>query len=224
MSASDIIDENDAEVCLQQSILQFRRLCRRLGMVDAAAPRWEQWHVRALPNMIVCMGSCLACWVLLLVTFTLGCSLDRWYPHVLVFAYGVIQGLNMLFFWRRGPGHSDTRFHFICIALVILLIFAVSIPAIAGPLALVPFKNRLAATTSISLAIWLFLLSGYTGGSAESRPAVPHTAFTGPLLTATWVTVRIMDPVTDMVLVRLMLELVCSWKLKQSTSCATFWM
>lgn len=223
MSLSDIIDGNEAAVCAQPSVLEFRQLCRRLGMLEDAARHWEQWHVKPFSNMVVCMGSGLGCGVLLLVTFTLGSSFNGWYPHVFVFSYSVVQTVNLMFFWRRGPGHSGTHAHSICVCLLILCFFAFSIPAIAGPLPLVPFENRLITTATISLALWLLSFSGYTGGSAADRPEVPHTSFAAPLLTATWVTVRVMDPVTDMILVRLILELVRSSQQQRSISCCTPW-
>eukprot|EP00892_Ulva_mutabilis_P000460 jgi/Ulvmu1/10414/UM062_0010.1 len=207
-------DNADAAIGSSPHSSDFRQWCRRLGMVDEAATEWEKWHVKPLRTLVVCMGSAVGFCLVIAVTFTLGFPLDGWYPHVFVVSYVTVQTIHFGFFWRRGPLYSQSRVYSVCLPLILLSTFAVMIPAIAGPLTLVPFKNRLVATAAASAAVWLISLSGYTGASLGDQPETPHSSFSTALLAATWTTVRVMDPLTDMVLIRLMLELAeppCYW-------------
>lgn len=187
---------------------RFRATCKRLGMDESAAAAWEEWDIKPMRSVVVCMGSVVVCCCIVMLTFLLGCPLDSWYPLVFIIGYGVSQIFQWGFYWRKGPRHAGTPAHHVGAASLLLNLFALMIPAIAGPLPLVPFRNRLLTTVLLTAATFLIVLSGYTGASAQDKPPVPFVTLSAPLLKSTWITVRVMDPVTDMILVRMMLELV----------------
>lgn len=186
----------------------FRATCERLGMATYAAAAWEEWHIKPTRIFAVCMGSVVCCYSTIMGTFLPGCQVDSWYPLPFLLGYGIAQMVQFGFYWRRGPRHAGTPAHYTGVASMMLCIFALIIPAIAGPVRLVPFQNRLLTTVLLSIAVWLFVLGGYTGASAPDKPPTPYKTMAVPLLKATWTTVRVMDPITDMVLVRMLLELV----------------
>lgn len=195
---------------IHRDALGFQKACRRLGMAETAADAWAEWHVKPMLNLFVCMGSTVLFCAIVMATFLLGLPLHGWYPLVFIVGYGVAQAIQFGFYWRRGPRHAGTPAHYIGFAFIMLFLLALMIPAIAGPPQLVPFNNRLLTTALLTVALWLFVVSGYTGASAPDKPSVPHITFAAPLLKAAWATVRVMDPITDMILVRMLLELVRS--------------
>lgn len=202
------VTSESSEDQLSDNGRRFRATCKRLGMDDSAAVGWEEWDVKPMRSVLVCMGSVVGCCCIVMLTFLLGCPLDSWYPLVCIIGYGVSQVVQWGFYWRKGPRHAGTPAHYVGAACLLLNLFALMIPAIAGPLPLVPFRNRLLTTILLTAAVFLITLSGYTGASAPDKPLVPFVTLTAPLLKSTWITVRVMDPVTDMILVRMILELV----------------
>lgn len=181
-------DEGDSTIALGQqehgndSKARFQAACRRLGMADYAASAWQEWHVKPIRILVVCMSSVVACCIVVVATFLPGCTLDSWYPLTFVVGYGVSQSVQVAFYWRRGPRHAGTPAQVAGFAVMVLCLLALLIPAIAGPLQLVPFKNRLLTTALLSITVWLFVLGGATGGAAADKPPVPYTSLAAPLL------------------------------------------
>jgi hypothetical protein len=193
---------------LAQPSAWFATWCSRLGMSPDAAFFYARIHVQ--PHILVSFlfGSVAACLLILPTVYVWGFPWFQWPRHGVALTYLAAHFSNMCLFWRRGPKHSSCISNKILLFVMILSVLGLAIPSFVGPPEESPFSNRLIATVAVTAFVWFFIMAGKCGGSEADIPLTPHTSMRPILLAATWLSLRVMDPVTDMVLVRMMLDLV----------------
>jgi hypothetical protein len=79
-----------------------------------------------------------------------------------------------------------------------------------------PFQNRLVYTAVYAVAAWLGTLSGLCGLSENELPAEPYTSCWKPAFVALVRTARLMDGMTDLSVIRSLLDKVRSLIIKSS--------
>jgi len=187
----------------------FRETCVHLGMAAGAPDGWATIHVKPhvpctllLASRFVCMGT----WVGI---FGGGFSDMVWYRLAPLVGFVATFTCNTAMFWRCGPSWAPTRRHNICRLLALVCLALLVIPSFVGPASMTPFGEKSYFILGGSVALWLMVIGAHLGASQHNQSPEPLTSLGPPVITATWNTVRILDPVTDMSLIRVVLNQVC---------------
>lgn len=111
--------------------------------------------------------------------------------------------------WRHGPGYayktSQNVFTFIYVAFILPLIFAAFVRGDQN----IPFQNRLKSTLLIAASSYFSNLTGLCGQIKDEHPWEPLSSLTRPLVLAGLRSGRIMDALTDISMIRILLDKVC---------------
>lgn len=124
--------------------------------------------------------------------------------HIPIVMLIVAQTLRQSLFWRYGPKAAKLK---PCKALVIFVattVLFMSVTSFAGPISYVPYRSRILTLIGISAAAFFFSCAAACGGIAADHPPQPHKSLMTPLLNACFSTLRLMDALTDMGLVRIL--------------------
>lgn len=111
--------------------------------------------------------------------------------------------------WRHGPAYAHTITFSIFNFLYLACILPVIIAAFVRDDSSIPFQNRLKSTLLIALCSYFSNLTGLCGQISDEHPLEPMTSLARPFFLAGIRSGRVMDALTDISMIRILLEQVC---------------
>eukprot|EP00892_Ulva_mutabilis_P010901 jgi/Ulvmu1/8183/UM040_0080.1 len=184
----------------------FRGLSRRLFMAPGAPDGWAAIHTKPHVACSLLLSSRFVCVGLWAGIYLGGFSQTIWYRLVPLLLFVTAFHFNTIMFWRIGPAWAATRIHSICRVFAIVCLALITVPSFVSSQSLTPFDERSYFIISGSVALWLMVLGAQLGASKYNQFPEPLKSLHLPLINSIWNTIRILDPVTDMSLVRIALK------------------
>lgn len=183
------------------------KACRSLGMTEHAVRDWIALHDS--PSTIAAFFiAALLGLVCPSITFTYFHPETMWKIIVPITISMSSESLNVVFFWRNGPYHSQSR-----ICKVLLLLWAgplvgLSAAVFFGPESKTPFKSKPGFTGIVSALLFCAVVTCKAGRISTMR--LPRLASVQSLvLESLCLSIRIMDILTSIYLVSGVVDEVC---------------
>jgi hypothetical protein len=111
-----------------------------------------------------------------------------------------------MLFWRRGVVHAYTPECAVLLACFLIPGLIVPVIVFASPQHLVPFQNRFLYTVGMCVSLFTDFIAQRCGSTKEAHPAEPHQGILTLVVQPAILTVRTMDALTDISIVRMVLE------------------
>jgi hypothetical protein len=177
---------------------------RRLGMKPGAPQSWAQVHEKPWIPMSQIFSFEIAS---VFFTVLAGSPITRWKYSCPMLVSNFTRLLHLVFTWRQGVPYLYTKS---CLVLDLMSFFPtiwLSIAIFTASLETAPFNNRLLCTCLMGMSIWFAVA---TMKSGNSRHVIPDKPYSGPMLSQFWAafvsTFRTLDALTDMTMIRVVLE------------------
>ena len=174
-------------------------------MTPAAAESWAGFFARPMLGMLIAQvsGIC-SCGTFMLIQFS---RPSNWSPvwHIPTLI-GTLAGLiRAPLLWRHGPAFNLNWPGQLTVSIPILAGCMVNIPPYLMGNRDAPFSNRFQFVAWHGVHVFSGMLHQLGSSSAE-RPPVPHTSNVPLFLAAGMRTLKLLDPLTDMTLIRVLYE------------------
>jgi hypothetical protein len=181
-------------------------LCRRLGMHPSAADGWNGMSMKPRAAMFIFFFSLGFFSITLVIHFGVGLLYSSWQPYLGIGAvlFAIVKTAECCLFWRYGPKFARSK------PCAVLLILGLGMATIFSCLSYLwpsegcPFRSLLVNTFMLGTAAFFSNVSGKLGRLPMDHPSQPMLNFRNVFFDATIRTLRIMDSLTDMILVRLL--------------------
>eukprot|EP00892_Ulva_mutabilis_P012499 jgi/Ulvmu1/9621/UM054_0051.1 len=182
----------------------FFRAAVRLGMSQEAPDSWANIYVR--PDIVrqLYFSASIGCMAVFAALFIPGFQWFAPMARVPIIIFLVVQTARQGWFRQHGPAFAGTKPARIGVSIVAASLLTMSALAFAGPDQYVPYGNRVITLIGVSLAAFFVSCAAGCGGVAADHPYQPHKSLLGPLINATFSTLRLMDALTDMTFVRIL--------------------
>lgn len=187
----------------------FKRLSRWMWMAPEASDGWATIHVKPHIACFLLITSRIFCVVVWTGIFVGGFSELRWFRLVPVVGFVLAFLINTGMFWRLGPQWAATPVHTLLRVTAIVFLAFLSIPAFVGPESMTPFGSRSTWILTGAFGLWLMVVGAQLGAAKQNLFPEPLKSLGPPLMNSVWNSIRIVDPMTDMSLIRIVLNQVC---------------
>lgn len=198
-----------SESCLLTSFSAFELWCMRLGMTVEAVSGW-----RKLCHQPVLMSlSCFSSMMLYQAGYAVVLIGRRVKPAVVICPHAILAAAGVCFtarLWRMGPDAAKSPASSILILLITLSITFIFCSVSVGPKSWVPFQNVPLTTLIMTASVLFTITSSICGAVPTLHPKTPYASLARPLGTVVLHTIRSMDCFTDLQMIRLIRQQVCT--------------
>jgi hypothetical protein len=195
-----------------QSQLQLKppdnlvRLCKCLGMHTSAAHGWTAISMKpraAICIFFVCITLCIST---LFLNFGIGLLHSSWQPYlgIALSPFFTMEVVMAALFWRNGPMFAKTKLYALLFLVWLCAGGPVPVLTYLGPPAALPFNSLLTNTLLGGAAILVSNVANKLGRLPMDHPPEPMPNFRFVFFDAYVRTLRVMDALTDMILIRLL--------------------
>ena len=184
-----------------------------MGMCASSWDGWAKLHV----NPGVAMGYYFASAAPICTISAYMCTGVRGEGHmyyvvlVPLVIYTVAGVAIIISFWRWGPGIVHHKHYQPFISVMALGMVPVTYVGYWGPVATVPWHNRLHWLVVSGVSTFSGLQYTSAGGLPGEHPAEPRTSIREPVLRSALHALLLLDAESDLALTRSLLEVVCSF-------------
>jgi hypothetical protein len=184
------------------------RLCKCLWMCPSAANGWIALSTKPRSALFLFHITSALMAVMVVILFGIGHLTSSWQPFlgtvvvVLTTDYIVLH----FFFWRYGPKFASTKMYWATFIIWIGLIACLSCLAFLGPKEALPFGNQMTNSLLHGATIFFANVAFKLGFLPWEMPVEPMPDFRIVFVDAAIRSVRLLDSLTDLTLVRLLLR------------------
>jgi hypothetical protein len=210
-----------------QSHLQLKppdnlvHLCKCLGMHASAVHGWTAMSTKPRAAICIFFFCNTLCIIICFLNFGIGLLHSSWQPYlgIAVVPFFMMEVLIASLFWRNGPMFAKTKSYSLLFLVWLCAGGPVPVLTYLGPPATLPFNSLLANTLLGGAAILFSNVANKLGRLPMDHPPKPMPNFRFVFFDAYVRTLRVMDALTDMILIRLLatkvvhhtVVLCCNW-------------
>jgi hypothetical protein len=197
------------------------RLCKNLRMHASAADGWTAMSMKPRAAVCIFFVSDILCISICFLTFVIGLLHSSWQPFVGIslVPFFTLEFVLTFCFWRNGPMLAKTKFYSLVFFVWLCAGSPIPLLTFLGPPATLPFNSLLASTLLTGATVFASNVVNKLGRVPLDHPPAPMPNFRIVFFDATVRTLRIMDALTDMILIRLLaakvvhhtVVLCCNW-------------
>lgn len=187
----------------------FVRFCSCLGMAPEAAHAWANMYNRPHFVCVLNLAASFTGHSLIGVTYLIGFQQLRQIVHIPLAVYLCFISINYVGMWRWGPLFARTKVSRLSKLVAVPNLIFVSGVSIIGPAVLSPFGSRLVTTLVLSAGAVGSNIAAKFGSMATDQPQGCKCDILQPLTLAMVSSARTIDCLTDMAIIRKLLDVVC---------------
>jgi hypothetical protein len=195
-----------------QSHLQLKppdnlvRLCKCLGMHASAAHGWTVISMKPRAAICIFFFCNTLCIIICFLNFGIGLLQSSWQPYlgIALVPFFMMEVVIASLFWRNGPMFAKTKLYALLFLVWLCAGGPVPVLTYLGPPAALPFNSLLTNTLLGGAAILFSNVANKLGRLPMDHPPEPMPNFRFVFFDAYVRTLRVMDALTDMILVRLL--------------------
>jgi hypothetical protein len=181
--------------------------CTRLGMRPEAPHGWARMHVNPMLIMCVSFGTDWCSW-LICILMIVDAKFKLPQVTIPIIVHLVSELLLSAGFWRNGPDFWGTPAFLVCLTTAMIAACTSTFAGFTTPessLHELPFGSLPWYTTGSACVTWCLSMANNTGRTKAEWPVEPHRSLLVPLVKSTVTTLRAMDSLADMSMIRTLL-------------------
>eukprot|EP00892_Ulva_mutabilis_P011465 jgi/Ulvmu1/8691/UM047_0031.1 len=181
------------------------RLFRCLGVRRKALLSWAIIHEQ--PHLALAFSMSTGALAIIIFTYSMFASTPwRWIHHGPALGYSACHIVMWVSAWFGGLPATKNKLYCCLLIACVALQFQAAIRLMMGPIGQVPFHNRLLYTCVNAMGLACWTMSSVLGLWPPDHPPAPFRSFFNPCADTAVRTLRFSDAITDMLIIRLMLE------------------
>jgi hypothetical protein len=202
LSRFDQLSDHHPNLQPQESLV---RLCNALGTHPSAANGWAAMSEKPRAALLIEIFSS-AVVIILVGVLALGVDHSFLQPYVGIIQFLMIGSDTAMFclIWRYGPMYGKTTLYLTLFFIWLTLASLLGCLMYVGPVEFVPYRSQLKTTLMLGGAVFASNVANKLGRLAFEHPTKPLPDFRVVFVDATIRSLRVVDSLTDMILVRLL--------------------